>query len=181
MGTAIRKKPTAGAAEGTATSVKASSAKKAAATRAEAPPATIAAYLKGLPPDRRAALEQLRAVIRENLPSGYEETFSFGMIAWQVPLARYPDTYNGKPLMYAALASQKHHMAVYLCHVSADPAARAAFEARWAKSGKKKPDMGKACVRFGKIEDLAIDAIAEAIAATTVDQYVAGAAKKAKK
>jgi hypothetical protein len=176
MSTALRRKATAVSVKEAATSKRvAPSAKKTTPARAEAPATTVAAYLKGLPADRRAALEQLLVVIRERLPRGYEEAFAFGMIAWQVPLSRYPDTYNGKPLMYAALASQKNHMAVYLCHVNVDPVARAAFEARWAKSGKKKPDMGKACVRFGKIEDLALDAVAEAIAGTPVDQFVAAA------
>jgi Domain of unknown function (DU1801) len=135
---------------------------------------TIPAYLGSLPPDRRAALEQILAVIRENLPPGYEEAFAYGMIAWQVPLSVYPDTYNKKPLMYAALASQKNHMAVYLCSVDSYAATRAAFEARWAKSGKKL-DMGNACVRFRKIEDVALDAVGEVVAATPLDRYVAAA------
>jgi hypothetical protein len=143
---------------------------------------TVPAYLDSLPADRRTALEQLLAVIRENLPKGYEEAFAYGMISWQVPLAVYPDTYNDKPLMYAALASQKNHMAVYLCHLAGDAAARAAFEARWAKSGKKL-DMGGACVRFKKIEDVALDAVGEAIAATPAAKLVAAAkaAQAAKK
>ena len=133
---------------------------------------TIPAYLESLPPDRRIALEQVLAAIRKNLPDGYEEAFAFGMIAWQVPLSVYPGTYNKKPLMYAALASQKNHMAVYLCNVYGDPKTRAAFEARWAKSGKRL-DMGESCVRFRKIEDVALDAVSEAIAATPMDRYVA--------
>ncbi|MGI9584813.1 MAG: DUF1801 domain-containing protein, partial [Acidimicrobiia bacterium] len=71
-------------------------------------------YLAELPDDRRAAIETVRDTILANLPDGYEEAMNWGMITYQVPLATYPDTYNGKPLMYAALASQKHHMAVYL-------------------------------------------------------------------
>jgi len=140
---------------------------------------TIPAYLTSIPADRRDAIEQVLAVIRENLPEGYEEAFAFGMITWQVPLSIYPDTYNRKPLMYAALASQKNHMAVYLCH---GPEIRAAFLARWARSGKKKPDIGGSCVRFRKIEDVALDAIGEAIAATPMSAYVAAArAAQAKK
>jgi hypothetical protein len=134
--------------------------------------ATIPAYLDSLPADRRAALDQLLVVIRKNMPQGYEEAFAYGVIAWQVPLSVYPDTYNKRPMMYAALGSQKGHMALYLCNVYGDPETRAAFEARWAKSGKKL-DMGKACVRFKKIEDVALDAVAEAIAATPMNKYVA--------
>jgi hypothetical protein len=134
--------------------------------------ATVPAYLDSLPADRRSAVEQLLAVIRKNVPKGYEEVIDYGLIVWQVPLSVYPDTYNKKPYMYAALGSQKSYMAVYLGNVYADPKTRAAFEAKWAKSGKKL-DMGKVCVRFKKIEDVAFDAVAEAIAATPMDKYVA--------
>ena len=40
------------------------------------------------------------------------------MVTYQIPLETYPDTHNEKPLMYAALASQKSHMAVYLMGTS---------------------------------------------------------------
>ena len=75
---------------------------------------TVAQYLSELPTDRREAVEAVRQTILDNLPPGYEEVMNWGMITYQVPLETYPDTYNGKPLMYAALASQKNHMAVYL-------------------------------------------------------------------
>ena len=75
---------------------------------------TAAQYLAELPADRRAAIEAVRQTILANLPVGYEEAMNWGMITYQVPLARYPKTYNGQPLAYAALASQKNYMAVYL-------------------------------------------------------------------
>ena len=75
---------------------------------------TVADYLTELPPERREAIEKVRETILQNLPEGYEEAMNWGMITYQVPLEVYPDTYNGKPLMYAALANQKNHMAVYL-------------------------------------------------------------------
>lgn len=142
----------------------------------------VSSYLEGLPADRREALTKLLSVIRKNLPQGYEEAFDFGMITWQVPLSVYPDTYNKKPLMYAALASQKSHVAVYLVNVYGDPALREKFEAEWAKSAGKKLDMGKSCVRFAKVEDASLPAIGTAIAATPVDAFVATArAVKAQK
>lgn len=133
----------------------------------------VSAYLDGLPADRREALTELLAVIRKNLPKGYEEAFEWGMITWQVPLSVYPDTYNKKPLMYAALASQKSHIAVYLTNVYGDPKLRAKFEAEWAKSAGKKLDMGKSCVRFGKLADASLPAIGAAVAATPMDDLVA--------
>ena len=72
---------------------------------------TVEQYLAELEPDRREALEAVRQAILDNLPTGYQEAISSGMIAYQVPLETYPDTYNGRPLVYAALASQKRHMA----------------------------------------------------------------------
>ena len=75
---------------------------------------TVSAYLKTLPADRRRALSAVRKVIHQHLPMGYEEAMNWGMITYQVPLRTCPDTYNGQPLMYAALASEKRYMAVYL-------------------------------------------------------------------
>ena len=75
---------------------------------------SVEQYLKELPEDRRAAVAAVRQTILANLPAGYEEAMNWGMIGYQVPLSSYPDTYNDQPLMYAALASQKNHMAVYL-------------------------------------------------------------------
>ena len=133
---------------------------------------SIPAYLSSLPADRGAALAALRKTILGHLPRGYEESYDGGFLTYQVPLARYPETYNGKPLMYAALSSQKGHMAVYLCNAYAIPKVRAALENGFAKAGKKL-DMGKSCVRFKRIEDVDLPSIGRAIAATPMDDYVA--------
>ena len=90
--------------------------------------ATVEEYLSALPADRREAIETVRDVILANLPDGLEEAMNWGMITYEVPLARHPDTYNKKPLMYAALASQKNHMAVYLSSIYADDTARQEFD-----------------------------------------------------
>jgi hypothetical protein len=82
--------------------------------------ATVKEYLEELTPERREQVEAVRKVILENLPEGYEEVMNWGMITYQVPLEVYPDTYNKKPMMYAALASQKNHMAVYLTGIYMD-------------------------------------------------------------
>lgn len=89
---------------------------------------TIEKYLNELPGDRQATIETVRKVILKNLPVGYEEVIIWGMITYQVPLNIYPDTYNGKPLMYAGLASQKNHMAVYLIGIYIDEEIRQNFE-----------------------------------------------------
>lgn len=133
--------------------------------------ATVDEYLASLPDDRRAALEAVRAVVLANLPPGYEEAMNWGMITYQVPLAIEPDTYNGKPLMYAALASQKHHMAVYLTAVYADRESADRFQSRYLETGKRL-DMGKSCIRFRDIDDLPLDLLGETIAATPVEDFV---------
>ena len=132
---------------------------------------TVGENLASLPADRRAALETVRTQILDNLPDGYEEVMNWGMITYEVPLETYPDTYNGKPLMYAALASQKNHMAVYLTGVYMDEGAREEFEARYRETGKRM-DMGKSCVRFRQLEDLPVLLIGEAIGQVPADEFV---------
>jgi uncharacterized protein YdhG (YjbR/CyaY superfamily) len=132
---------------------------------------TVEEYLAELPEAQRAAVEKVRSVILENLPAGYEEAMNWGMIAYQVPLETYPDTYNKKPLMYAALAAQKRHMAVYLTGIYMDDEARQSFEAEYKATGKRY-DVGKSCVRFRKLEDLPLELIGDRIASLPVDEFV---------
>lgn len=133
--------------------------------------ASVEQYLDELPDDRAEAIGAVREVILSNLPEGYEETMNWGMISYEVPLLIEPDTYNGKPLMYAALASQKKHMAVYLTAVYADAESQEQFVASWKASGKR-VDMGKSCVRFRTLDDAPLDEIGKAIAGFGVDEFV---------
>lgn len=132
---------------------------------------TVKGYLDELPAERRAVVAQVRDIVRRNLPAGYEEAIAYGMIAWQVPLARHPETYNGQPLLYAALAAQKNACSLYLTGCYMDPPTRAALLAAFAAAGKK-IDMGKSCVRFRKLDDLALDALGKAIAAVAVPEFI---------
>ena len=113
----------------------------------------------------------MRQVVRKNLPKGYEEAMNWGAICYQVPLSVLPKTYNGQPLCYAALASQKNHMAVYLMSIYGDKATEKWFRQRFKASGKKL-DCGKSCVRFRKLEDLPLDVIGEAVARMPVEEYI---------
>ena len=134
--------------------------------------ADVLEYLSGLPEDRRQAIEAVRAVILDWLPSGYQEVMNWGMIAYEVPLSVYPDTYNGKPLMFAGLASQKRHMAVYLtCLYSFEDLNKRIVD-EWRSRGTRL-DMGKSCIRFKKLEHLELDLVGEAIGAVSVEDYVA--------
>ncbi len=132
---------------------------------------TVDEYLASLPDDRRAALEAVREVILANLPEGYEESMNWGMISYEVPLERYPDTYNGQPLGYAALASQKNHLAVYLNAPYLSHEATDRFQEEYRATGKKL-DMGKSCVRFKNLEDLPLDVIGRSIASYPVDDFI---------
>ena len=132
---------------------------------------TVGEYLDELPEDRRAAIEAVRRVILDNLPEGYEEMMQFGMIGYVIPLERYPVTYNGQALSVAALCSQKNYMSVYLMNVYGDRETQEWFEEEYRASGKKL-NMGKACIRFKKVEDLPIDLVGKAIAMTQVDRYI---------
>lgn len=128
-------------------------------------------YLGELPEERRAALEAVRQVILKNLPKGYEEAMNWGMITYQVPLETYADTYNKKPLMYAALAAQKNHMAVYLTAIYMNEEASRDFEAAYRATGKRY-DVGKSCVRFKELEDLPLELLGESIASLPVSEFV---------
>lgn len=133
---------------------------------------TVEEYLDELAEDRCEAISTVRNVIVANLPAGYVEHMEWGMITYSVPLETYPDTYNKKPLQYAALASQKNHMAVYLSAVYGNPDVEDWFVEEYKASGKKL-DMGKSCVRFKKLEQLPVDLIGETIARVPLDDFLA--------
>ena len=132
---------------------------------------TVEQYLVELPDDRRDAIETVRDLVVANLPEGFIESMNWGMITYSVPLETYPNTYNGQPLMYAALASQKNYMSLYLTAVWAADGAREDFLSKYRESGKR-PDMGKSCVRFRTLDDLPLDVISETIGATDVESFI---------
>lgn len=129
-------------------------------------------YLSSLPEESRAVVSKMRDLIRKNLPKGYVESMNWGMLSYEIPLDRYPDTYNGRPLGYVALAAQKNGYSLYLLGPYGDEREAAKLREAFEKAGKKL-DMGKSCVRFKKPEDLALDAIAEAIASTPPEAFIA--------
>ncbi len=132
---------------------------------------TVADYIQEQPPEKRVLLEKVRAVILRHLPDGYEEVFRWNMITYEIPLERYPETYNKQPLMYAALASQKNYFSLYLTCVYSDKAQQDKLRQAFANIGKS-PNMGKSCIRFTRLEDIPLDAIGKIIAATSVDEHI---------
>ncbi len=132
---------------------------------------TPSVYVKSLPPDRRAAIGAVRKVILDNLPDGYEEQILAGMLAYVVPFSRLAKTYNGHPLMYVGLASQKNYMSLYLLSVYGHAQTEEWFRTQFKARGKKL-DIGKSCVRFRTLEDLPLDVIGEAIAKVPIETWI---------
>jgi len=136
---------------------------------------TVTEYLASLPEDRRKALTAVRKVILENLDKDFAEGMQYGMIGYCVPHSVFPAGYHcdpKQPLPYAGLASQKNHMSIYLMSIYGETEQAKWFQEAWAKSGKKL-DMGKACIRFKKVEDLALDVIGQSIRRVTPKKYIA--------
>jgi len=136
---------------------------------------TVDQYLAALPADRCAALSAVRKVINENLPDGYEEGIQFGMIGWYVPLSVYPAGYGENPkvpLPLVALASQKSGMVLHFLCFYGHPTLSTWFTSEYKKSGKKL-DMGKGCVRFKKLDDLALDVVGRTVARVPVQEHMA--------
>ncbi len=136
---------------------------------------TVDEYVNGLPPDRKEAISAVRKVILANLPHGYEECMSYGMIGYVVPHSIYPKGYKCDPklpLPFVNLGSQKNHMALYLMNVYGDSKTEQWFRRAWEGAGKKL-DMGKACVRFKRLEDVPLEVVGQVIARTPVADYIA--------
>jgi hypothetical protein len=133
--------------------------------------ATVKEYLDELPPERRRDIARVRSVVRKHLPSGYVETMRWGMIAYEIPLSRYPDTYNKQPLCYAGLAAQKNFNTLYLTGAYASSAQRKRLEQAFKKAGLKM-DMGGSCLHFKTATDLPLDAIGDVIASTPPERMI---------
>jgi hypothetical protein len=141
---------------------------------------TVDEYLESLPDDKRCAIERMRKIILAHLPQGYQEAFNWGMISYQVPLSVYPHTYNGQPLMYAALSAGKSTMSLYLMGVYISEKEKNDFEQKFRETGKRL-NAGKSCVRFKNPDDLPLELIQEYIAKISVSTFIAmieGALKK---
>ena len=132
--------------------------------------ATVEQYLDELPPGRREVVSEVRKTILEYLPEGYMESM----------LEDYPDTYNGQPLGYLALAAQKNYYSLYMMGVYGDAEQEAKLEEGFKEAGKKL-DMGKSCVRFRKLEDVPLDVIGEVVASTAPQAMIAQYEKSRKK
>lgn len=136
---------------------------------------TVKEYLAELPPERKAAISAVREVILKNLPKGFEEMMQYGMIGYSVPHSIYPPGYHcdpKQPLPFVGLASQKNHMAVYMMNIYMDKETENWFVKAYKATGKKL-DIGKSCIRFKKLDDLALEVIGQAVGRKSVKEYIA--------
>lgn len=133
--------------------------------------ATVEDYIRELPEDRRDTVIRMRELILANLPVGYEESMTWGMPTYEVPLSAYPKTYNKKPLMFLALAAQKNYYSLYLMHVYQDGEAHKRLEEAFERMGEKM-NIGKSCLRFKSIDRIPLDEIAALIASMPLQDYI---------
>lgn len=137
--------------------------------------ATPDQYISELPEDRRNAMEQLRKVVTDNIPAGFKEVMSYGMLGYCVPHEIYPNGYHCNPkdpLPFFAVASQKNSINIYHMMIYADKNLHDWFVAEFPKYSKSKLDMGKSCIRFKKTADIPYDLIGELLTKVTVDQWI---------
>jgi Domain of unknown function (DU1801) len=137
---------------------------------------TVDAYLAELPEDRKKAITELRKLFKKNLPKGFKEQMSYGMIGYVVPHTTYPDGYHCKPelpLPFINIASQKNFIAIYHMGIYGNPKLLKWFNDEYAKTTTKKLDMGKSCMRYKKTEDIPLALLGELAKKYTVDEWIA--------
>lgn len=145
---------------------------------------TVNEYIAALTQERKTPVKTLRQAIKKNLPEGFKEVMGYGMIGYVVPFSIYPDGYHcspDKPLPFMNLASQKNFIAVYSMGLYSDKKLLTWFEEEYAKRVKGKPDLGKSCIRFKKMDEIPYDLIGELSGKVTVDEWIAGYEKAFKK
>jgi hypothetical protein len=148
------------------------------------PANSVKEYLENIPDERKPHLNKLRKVILENIPKGFEEQLSYGMLGYVVPKSTYPDGYHCKPelpLPFVNLASQKNFIALYHMGIYVNKEMHNWFVTEYPKHCKYKLDMGKSCIRFKKMQDIPFNLIAELIKKYTVKNWIETYEKEIKK
>ena len=133
-------------------------------------------YITSLPEDRKEPVTKLRNAINKNLPKGFEEIISSGMINWVVPHKTYPAGYHcdpKQPLPFLSLASRKNNISLHHMGLYGDPKLLKWFQDEWAKASKRKLDMGKSCIRFKKPDEIPFDLIGQLAAKVSPADWIA--------
>jgi hypothetical protein len=129
-------------------------------------------YIAGCPADRADTVQKLYDLMKQSIPAGYEEGMNFGMITWEVPLSVFPDTYNKKPMQFAALANQKNYISLYLMSPLVIPELKSILD----NSGKTLK-MGKSCINFKSLDELPLDALKEVLQKSEMQTFIEGIKK----
>ena len=132
-------------------------------------------YLNNIQKDRKKPFEELRSIIKKNLPQGMEESFQYGMITYVVPHSIYPNGYHVTPelpLPFISIANQKNFIALYHMGIYAEPKILNWFVEEYPKHCKRKLDMGKSCIRFKKMEEIPFDLIKELMNKMSCQQWI---------
>ena len=142
-------------------------------------PATVTSYLDSLTPEKRAVIDEARAFVHKHIPDGYAEFMNWGVINWGIPLEQFSNTYNGQPLCYVGLGAQKNYNSLYLMGVYSTsngeyttPFSQKLLVDAFKNAGKRL-DMGKCCLHFKKLDDLELTSVAQVIAMSTPEEYIA--------
>jgi len=136
---------------------------------------TVAAYLEEIPEERKEAFFKLRDTILTNIPKGFSEQLSYGLLGYVVPHSIYPKGYHCDPklpLPFIALASQKNFIALYHMGIYANPELLNWFVSEYPKHSAQKLDMGKSCIRFKKMDQIPFDLIAVLVQKMSVQEWI---------
>ena len=132
-------------------------------------------YVDSLPDERKIVIENIRKMILDNLPKGFEETIAYGMLSYVVPHSIYPSGYHcdpKTPLPFLSVASQKNFIAVYHMGIYADENLLNWFVAEYPKHCKTKLDMGKSCIRFKKMNDIPLELLGQLVDKMSVQDWI---------
>jgi hypothetical protein len=138
-------------------------------------PKTPEEYINALPQDRKDAISRLRKIILKNLPKGFSETISYGMLGYVVPHSIYPDGYHCDPklpLPFMSIASQKNFVGIYHMGIYANKELYDWFVNEYPKHSNRKLDMGKSCIRLKKVEEIPYELIGELASKMTTDKWI---------
>lgn len=132
---------------------------------------TVLGYINSLPKEKTEVISYIRDLMLESIPDGIVETMNWGMISYEIPLKTYPNTYNKQPLMYAALAAQKNHFSIYLTNLYMNDEYMPMLIKAYEDMGLK-PNIGKSCIRFRRIENIPINTIIEIVKSTRMEEFI---------
>jgi Domain of unknown function (DU1801) len=137
---------------------------------------SVDAVLEKLSSEQQATINALRTVINKNLPKGFAEALSYGMIGYVVPHTLYPKGYHCKPaepLPFISLAATKTGYSIYHMGIYANKKLYDWFVAEHAKASTKKLDIGKSCIKYKNAADIPLILIGKLVKKISVKDWIA--------